>query len=273
MVSELLQIAIGFPTVLYTGALGLVCLYWLLVMVGAADLDFLEGADGALDGALDGAADGALDGAMDGALDGAMDAAGEAAGEAAGDGIGEALEGTSSVLSFLGLMGLRKAPITVVMSFWSLFAWMICAWVMSLLGSWGDTFLIQALVGAGVFFGSLILSMPLTSLTVAPFGRIFQSAPPTRQSDMVGKSCILDTGSVTPDFGQAIVTDEEGYTYNVQVRCREGNGLKEGDELLIISVAKDTGIFTVVPMSPDAKQDNLKQQGHARSGAAKQKTL
>jgi hypothetical protein len=276
MLSELFQIAIGFPTALYTGALGLACLYWLFVMVGAVDLDFLGGADGAMDGALDGAMDGALDGAldgaMDGALDGAMDAAGEAAGEAAGDAmgesIGEAVEGASSVLSFLGLMGLRKAPFTVVLSFWSLFAWMICAWVMSLLGTWGDTLLIQALVGAGVFFLSLVISMPLTAITIRPLGPLFEDDHAPGHQDMLGKSCQLDTGKITPDFGQAVMKDDQGNSYNIQVRCRDGNGLKRGDELLILSVVRKTGVYNVVAMSPDALhtlEENLKQRSKPRA--------
>ncbi len=260
MISELWQISTSFPTVFFTGLLSLMCLYWVLVIVGAADMDFLDGADGALDGALDGAIDAAAEGALEGALEGAFEAGGEAAGEAIGEAAGESLlesavegvEASSSVLSFLGLMGLRKAPLTVVMSFWILFSWMLSAYTMSLLGGLGDSFIIQALTGAGVLLGSLVLTMPLTSLSVRPLAPIFAEDRAYGVSDLVGKSCFLSTGSISDTFGQATLTDARNHTHNLQVRCSKGGNINKGDELLIISVDKEANTFKVVPMTPQA---------------------
>ena len=50
---------LAFPTVVYTVVLGFVLLYWLFVIIGAADLDLFD-----LDGAVDGAVE-AIDGAVD----------------------------------------------------------------------------------------------------------------------------------------------------------------------------------------------------------------
>ena len=98
-----LHIALAFPTIVFSLLLVLVVLYWGMVLIGAVDLDLLDGAihgasEGALDaaahGVLDGAADAALDGAADaaihGVLDGAADAALDGAAEAALDGGGDA---------------------------------------------------------------------------------------------------------------------------------------------------------------------------------------
>ncbi|MCB9797715.1 MAG: glycine zipper family protein [Alphaproteobacteria bacterium] len=98
--TEVLAVILSFPTVLFTGMLGLTLLYWVFVIFGAVDLDFLDGgADGAIEGALEGGADGALDGAFDavdgafdGAADGALDGAFEAA-DGALDGAFEAADG------------------------------------------------------------------------------------------------------------------------------------------------------------------------------------
>ncbi len=44
--TEFLQAIISLPTGLFTVPLGLALLYWLFVMIGAADVDLLGGADG-----------------------------------------------------------------------------------------------------------------------------------------------------------------------------------------------------------------------------------
>ena len=103
---------LNLPTVLFTAPLGLAILYWLFVVIGAVDLDVLDGADGALDGAADGALDGAadgIDGLLDGAdgidgLDGALDALDAADGL---DGALDALDGAEGALD--GLDGLDGA--------------------------------------------------------------------------------------------------------------------------------------------------------------------
>ncbi len=80
-----------FPTIVFTFGLALALLYWLVVIFGALDLDFLDSAlgldsiDAALDGALesiDGMADGAVEGAAE-SIDAAIDGAAEGAADAA----------------------------------------------------------------------------------------------------------------------------------------------------------------------------------------------
>ncbi|MCU0694368.1 MAG: hypothetical protein MUF54_23515 [Polyangiaceae bacterium] len=83
--SELLAAIVAFPAVVPTVLLVVALLYWLLVLVGAADIDLLGG-EGVADGALDGAGDGVahallpgVDGAAQGAVDGVADGAAQAA--------------------------------------------------------------------------------------------------------------------------------------------------------------------------------------------------
>ena len=74
--TEFLDIILSMPTLLFTVPLGLMLAYWVTVIVGGIDIDFLDGgADGAVEGALDGVMDGAVDGALDGVMDGAVDGA------------------------------------------------------------------------------------------------------------------------------------------------------------------------------------------------------
>ena len=85
---EFLVAVVAFPTIVFTFGLGVTLLYWLVVIFGALDLDFLDSAlgldsiDATLDGALesidgmaiDGMADGAVEGAAE-SIDAAIDAA------------------------------------------------------------------------------------------------------------------------------------------------------------------------------------------------------
>ena len=60
---------IAFPTVIFTGMLGLALFYWIFVILGAIGIDAF---DVDVDGLLEGGADGAVDAAVDGALDAAV---------------------------------------------------------------------------------------------------------------------------------------------------------------------------------------------------------
>ena len=94
--SEFLAITFSFPTVIYTVLLGVLLCYWLLVIIGAMDMDRFNagGMDGAADGALDGLGHGATDGALDGLGHGAADGALDGLGHGAMDGVADgALDG------------------------------------------------------------------------------------------------------------------------------------------------------------------------------------
>jgi len=95
---EFLDTAFSLPTVLFTGTLGVVLLYWVTVMVGALDLDVLDPG---------GAADG-VDGAMELDADVDLDADG-------------AVGGLAGVLTALRL---RHAPVTVTFSVLTLLGWL-----------------------------------------------------------------------------------------------------------------------------------------------------
>ena len=95
----------------------LIALLAVFVIIGAADVDF-DGVGEGLDGALDAAADGAAEGMIEGAAEGAAEAGAEGLTASATEGL--------SFIGFLSMLGLRKAPITVVFSIFSLFSWLFC---------------------------------------------------------------------------------------------------------------------------------------------------
>ena len=78
---EFLTTLVSFPTIAFTCALAMALLYWMVVIFGALDLDFLDSVlgldsmDAAFDGALEsieGVADGGVEGAAE-SIDGALE--------------------------------------------------------------------------------------------------------------------------------------------------------------------------------------------------------
>lgn len=224
--TEFLQAIIAFPTVLFTVPLGFALLYWGFVIVGAADVDLLGGADGATEGLAEGAAEGLAEGAAEGVA--------ESGGET----------GLAWVLSVLRL---RKAPVTVTMSLFFFWAWMIsvfanrAAW--NLLGGELPGFAVSTLVFLIAFAGSLVA----TSTSIRPMESLFQTGRVRGGRALVGRTCTVRSGRVDATFGQAEIEDG-GAGILVNVRCPNDNDLKKGREALIIDYEPGRDVYVVEPM-------------------------
>jgi hypothetical protein len=99
------------------------------------------------------------------------------------------------------------------------------------------------------FFPSLIGSPLVTGLVVRPlrpFYRDFGKASPARS--LIGKIAILDTASISPQFGGAVVKIPGKGDYNINVRTYQNiEGLKRGDTLLILEYNPENNLFYVEP--------------------------
>ena len=89
LMDDFLRTALSFPTVVFTTALGVVLVYWVVVVLGAIDIDVF-GVDVDLELEGDVGAEG---------LDGDLDA-----------------EGASGLASLLAALRLKHAPLTVTLS-------------------------------------------------------------------------------------------------------------------------------------------------------------
>ena len=285
--NEFLQEIIAFPTGVYTGLLGLVLFYWLFVIFGALDIDIIggggdvdglvEGAGGKVDGLLEGAG-GKVDGLLEGAggkVDGLIEGAGgkvdgliEGAGGkidglaegAAGkiDGLAEGAagkvdgiaEGAGDAADLLALIGLRKAPFTVVFSLLVMWSWVIVGLTMRLVDGFVAEGLIKTLVGIGVMVGGFFVSMPFAGLCARPMGPLFETARATTRAALIGNICTVDTGKVTATFGQAQTSEKQQWML-FQVRCDKTNSLTRGDEALIVDFDKKREAYIIEPLADD----------------------
>ncbi|MEW2357558.1 hypothetical protein [Spirillospora sp. NPDC029432] len=161
---EFIDVALGFPTALFTFPLIVVAGYWVLVAVG---LDVLDADTGA--------------------------------------GAGDALAAAR----------LGGAPVIVALS-----SLVVVAWFASLAGS------ALGVPGAVTLPAALAASWLATAALVRAFRRFvpagWAGAGDSRR-DLVGRMCVIRTGRVGADFGQAEVAADDGTSALVQVRVPDSD--------------------------------------------------
>ena len=235
---------LAFPVVVWTVMLGVLLVYWLFVMTGLVHLG--EGADGAVDGVLDGTMEGA--GHVDAVHQGA-DVGGDADIDLDVD-----ADGSHGIAAFLSALRLRSVPLTVSVSLIVFYAW-----ALSLLGvvlPHAAGLALPAWVAYVVaFFVAPLLALPLTSMTVRPLAPLFTPRRAKTNKDMIGRSCVVRTGSVTATFGEAIVKDT-GSDLILRVRV-DGTELKRGEEALIVGFDEEREEYIVESMDPALMEKKL----------------
>lgn len=244
------DIVLSFPTVLFSIALVVASLYWLMVVIGAADLEIIDGLDGLFEG---------LDGAMDGAGEAIGEAAGEAVGEAAGEAVAEAagegaaegaaqgLLGFAPFVMLANLLRLGRVPLTLSLTFFILGGF-ATSYVLTWLFVHFPDSLPQAAFMAAATLASLVGAFSTSNLASRPFEPIFQLAKGRENASLVGETCELSTGRVDAGFGQA-TAQVEGDDLLFQVRCDAPNGLRRGDRMLIVSFDRRRHAFVVEPLA------------------------
>src|SRR5690606_32120785 len=132
---------------------------------------------------------------------GALDAVDEKAG--AGDGFDVPDGGVLATL--VSALRLKDAPVTVVLSFFSLFGWTLSGLAMLTLA---PMFALPAwMIGVPVLVGSIVVSLLLTSLVVRPLAPLFATRHAKRHAHLVGRVAVVSTGRVDATFGQATLED------------------------------------------------------------------
>lgn len=251
---EMLAVLLSFPTILFTGLLALSVFYWLFVIVGALDTDALGAADGAAHG-MEGAVKGALEGAADAVGHGHVDV-GHGADVHGGHGDVD-VEGADAGL--LAALRLRDAPLTVVISFFALFGWLIT-------GLYGLTFGVPGwLAGSLLLLGTCVVSLVMTSLAIRPLAPAFKTQGATSNPGLVGKIAEVSTGEVTERFGQATLS-AGGAPFILQIRDTTGT-LKRGDKVVLVHWDEASNAFHVEKMPDSIRSARLAAEAQAETEA------
>jgi hypothetical protein len=164
---------------------------------------------------------------------------------------------------FWGAFGFGAVPFTVVLSLWITLGWIVTVlgttWVRS-----ADVFIPAAASGIAVLVAGLGVGMLGAKLLTRPLARLFDDAPATNHADLVGRVCIVRTGTVTLDSGQAEVIDEEGAVILINVRrsAHEPEGIDDSlfarhSKVVVFDYDQVDQVFLVVPVALPPDLDML----------------
>ncbi|MBV2151531.1 OB-fold-containig protein [Kitasatospora sp. SUK 42] len=240
--------ALAFPTALFSFALVVVVGYWLLTLISGLGFDAVHGGHGVGHHVGAGHAGhvgpvGHVGHGAGGHGVGGNVAHGASDGHGAGGSTHGSQDGNGHHGGVLDALGLGGVPVTVTVSLLVTIAWFV-----SLAGT---VLTSGAPARGGVFAVALVASWAGTRLLVRPLSRLFPQDHPVTRGDFVGRVCVIRTGRVTADFGQAEVTAEDGSTATVQVRTPEPDpGLTAGRTALIYDYDADGEHFLVAPFDP-----------------------
>ena len=216
---QFIESCFSWPSLPATVLVLVVCLYWLLMMLGAVDLDFLD-----LDVDLDMDMDMDVDADVDFDID----------------------VGHPSILQFgfipLKWLNIGSVPTMLWGSIFALMSFMVSRlwnspephpdfqWTTDLLAIIRD-------------FGIAAL---LTKVWTQPLRGRFDPVEPNKPEDIIGQTCTVTTSEVTPTFGEAELATE-GAPLKLKVRNDKGD-ISKGDNVLVTFYRAEENVYLVERM-------------------------
>jgi hypothetical protein len=162
------------------------------------------------------------------------------------DGDAEAATGDAQP-GFLAGLGLDGVPVTVVLSLLIALSWFVSLVGTALLASAGVPTVARIALSFVTLAAALVAAFYGTRLLVAPLRRLLPQDKGASRGDFVGRLCVIRTGRVGRDFGQAEVTAADGSSAVVQVRQAGQDQLAHGTTALIYDYDVDGEFFWVAP--------------------------
>jgi hypothetical protein len=141
-------------------------------------------------------------------------------------------------------LGLGGVPVTVTAS-----VMIVVSWFVTLVGSLviPDVPVVHTLLGIGVLVVGVVAGLFVARLVAVPLRKLYAPGGEASRNDFVGRECVIHTGRVTGDFGQAEVTAADGSTAIIQVRQTGEHELSNGRRALIFDYDTDGEFFWVAP--------------------------
>ena len=240
---EFLKLCFLTVNVPFTVMLGAIFVYWIMFIIGAVGLDAFDlDLDLDLDADMDVDLDVDVDADVD--VDVEVDADIDVDGDMEASSSGGASSG-SLWISVLRFFNVGDVPLMVLVS-----VMVFCGWAMGILGN--HYFNPELTTGRSMLLllPNAVLSLLITKVVTTPVRKIFRHANAGVEAPirMVGKTCVVTTGEVTPTFGQAQLV-HEGPPITLNVRCSAERPLSKGDEAVITEHNKETNTYMVVPFN------------------------
>ncbi len=210
--NDFTTLVLSFPVIIFTFLFGFVMLYWLLVIVGALDLEILD---------FDG-----LDGDFDGDIDADIDAGGT---------------GMSGVLANWGLTGV---PVTIVASIMTSSCWLLSSLVTSLIFPHIHSPQVRLIAGIGLIGVVIAISIPITARCVRPMRAFFHTHGAVAKGSFTGRDCVVKTLKVTENFGQAEIADGEAGIL-IDIIATTPNDIVKGDSVVLVEYDMEKDVYFV----------------------------
>lgn len=210
---ELLQMSLMPANIAATVFLAMMVAYWLMVILGAMDLDFL---DFDLDTDVDADVDLDLGGAPVGVFDG-----------------------------MLAFFYLGKIPIMILLSIFAM-----CLWVVSIIANGYLNPSGSLALGLPIAAGNLVVSPLVCKVICTPLARLFMALKkdPNAPADVIGRICKVNTTQVSKKMGQAEVPTS-GAPILLNVVADGDHIFKKGDEAVVIGKDETKGVHIIAPVN------------------------
>ncbi|MGE6795300.1 hypothetical protein [Psychrobacter okhotskensis] len=200
-----------YPTIIFTGLVMFVTLYWVVSLLGMADMDSVD------------------------------------IGEPGGD---ANISDLSSTGFFTGLMlklGLHGVPLIVILTLVSLIGWLLSYVYTSFLHQRIDSGILYYVFGTGALVLVLVVSMWLTGIIISPIRNNIAKIPKRNASSNIGKTAIVRTLSVTDKHGEAVLSDGgAGLILRVRPDINDdGRPLIQGDKVILVEYLDEINAYQV----------------------------
>lgn len=199
-----------YPTVIFTGLVMFVTLYWVVSLLGMTDMDTVE--------------------------------LGEASSEVSN------LTSTGFFTGLMLKFGLYGVPLIIILSLISLIGWVLSYLYTSFLHQYFDSGLLYYVFGTGALIFVLVISMWLTGILISPIRKNIANIPQRNAASNLGKIAIVRTLSVTDKHGEAELHDG-GAGLILKIRSdADASLLKQGDEVVLVEYLEAANTYRVAPV-------------------------
>ena len=205
----------SFPTVVFTFMLIIVLLYWTVAILGMVDIDILNFH---------------------------TDGAGEMVG---GDASGHGPDAPHAIGGILFKLGMRDIPVTIIISFVTMFGWLISYFAVHLLFPLVPGKLMEYVVGIPILLAALVIASLITAVITKPLRPIFKKANTHTPKVVLGKTAIVRTSRVDNNFGEATLADG-GAGLILKVRTHGDTTFEKGDKVVLFEYNAEKNFYYVI---------------------------
>ncbi|MCK5000400.1 MAG: DUF1449 family protein [Anaerohalosphaera sp.] len=215
---EILHEALMPVNAVFTIMLLLVLLYWIMVILGALDVSFLD---------MDLDADFDADVDVDVDVDVDMD-----------------MQGGGILRALLVFFYVGEVPVMIIVSLLAL-----TMWVVSMTGNHYFNPAGSMLLGLPIFAATLFVSACVCKVTIMPMRKMFSMFEKDSNAPrkVLGRICTVVTTELTDNLGQAEVSTK-GAPILLNVMAQQGCVFHKGDEAVVIEKNNEKGVYIIAPV-------------------------